>query len=753
MVVDSSLRMSPMKQTQSARVRFGDFELDVKAGELHHQGKNILLQEQSFRLLLALIEQAGEIATREDLKQKLWPNDTIVEFDQGINAAMKRLRRALDDSPEQPKYIETVARRGYRFMVPVEWVSSSPGGEALAKEAEAQTQPSIRHGELIGKKVSHYRVLQVIGGGGMGVVYKAEDLNLGRCVALKFLPEELGAEAVALARLQREARTASSLSHANICSIYELEQYEGQPFIAMELLEGQSLRDYLASQSLRSDGSAAPIAVDQLLDIAIQICDGLEAAHEKGIIHRDIKPANIFITSKGFAKILDFGVAKLVQADEHQVTAEERERALASIGPEGPTALSLSRTGVAFGTAAYMSPEQVRGEKLDARTDLFSFGLVVYEMATGSQAFRGNTAAELHDAILNRTPVSPRELNPELPPGLEELIIKALQKSRGVRYQSASEMQADLQKLKQSLHVERHPQLASVSAAETPSSLSQAFSWKRVSLIVAAGMLMIGIMVGVFVVRHRRAETMAQKSSAQDFNAMGKQVVQQLAAKQFDKVEARFDGHMASFMPAKKLSGAWGDVVDAVGEFKSIRSARLDESQGPQVAVVSCDFQYAFLDIIVAFNAQGQITSLGAGPSDSHDIETQKQPLTTPTQNSSEKDFTAIGKQVVLQLAAGQFDKVEARFDSRLSSRMPVGKLSPLWYRLTVQLGPFRSISRTHFEEHEGFHIVVVTCEFKYAFVDARMALDSQGRIANLFFLPAEQNSNSGSGTSPHPAK
>ena len=753
MVVDSFPRMSPMKQTQSARVRFGDYELDVKAGELHRQGKGILLQEQSFRLLLALIEQAGEIATREDLKQRLWPNDTVVEFDQGINAAIKRLRRALDDSPEQPKYIETVTRRGYRFMVPVEWVSSSPEGEALAKEAEAQTQPTIRHGELIGKKVSHYRVLQVVGGGGMGVVYKAEDLNLGRCVALKFLPEELGAEAVALSRLQREARTASSLNHTNICSIYELGNHEGQPFIAMELLDGQSLRDYLASQSLKDDGSAAPIAVDQLFDIAIQICDGLEAAHEKGIIHRDIKPANIFITSKGVVKILDFGLAKPLQTEEEDA-AEQDKSCTDSIDPQETAPLKFSRTGLFLGTAAYMSPEQVRGEKLDARTDLFSFGLVVYEMATGRQAVRGNTAAELHDAVLNRTPVSPRELNPELPPGLEELIIKALQKSRGVRYQSASEMQADLENLKQSLHLERRSQPGGVSGAKgIPSLLSRTFSWKRVSLIVAAGMLIAGIIIGILAVHHRRVVPIAHNSSAQDFNAMGKQVVQQLAARQFDKVEARFDSRMASGMPAGMLAQAWDDLVDGIGEFKSIKSSHLDESRGPHVVVVSCDFQYAFMDILVASNVQGQITDLNYVSPDSPLVSMQKQPQTTPTQSTSEKDFTEVGNQVVQQLAAGQFDKVEARFDSRMSSRMPVGKLSAAWYQLTIQLGSLRSISRTHIEEHEGFQIIVVTCEFKYVFVDIRIAMDSQGRIAGLFAVPAERNSDSGSGASSHPAK
>jgi serine/threonine protein kinase len=376
------------------------------------------------------------LVTREEIQKKLWPNDTVVEFDHSIHTAINKLRQAFGDSAEHPKYIETVARRGYRLMVLVERADASPSPPLEMPEPSVPEPPAS---SLSGKKVSHYRVLELLGGGGMGVVYKAEDLKLGRRVALKFLPEEIASDAKALERFEREARAASALDHPNICAIYEFGEHEGRLFIAMSLLEGETLRDRIAAR-------AAPFETGELLDLAIQIGHGLGAAHEKGIIHRDIKPANIFITSRSEAKILDFGLAKLTQAGDleglqHQdVRSQEPQTAPAKD-------LSVSLTSVAMGTAAYMSPEQVRGERLDARTDLYSFGLVLYEMATGTRAFSGDTAAALHEAILNRTPVAARGLNPELPHGLEEIISKALEKDRDVRYQTAAEMCADLQRL------------------------------------------------------------------------------------------------------------------------------------------------------------------------------------------------------------------------------------------------------------------------------------------------------------------
>jgi serine/threonine protein kinase/Tol biopolymer transport system component len=411
----------------------------MKAGELHTGGRKVRLQEQPFQILLMLVERSGGLVTREEIKKKLWPNDTVVEFDHSIHTAVNKLRQAFGDSAENPKYIETVARRGYRLMVLVGRADSGPASPPL--EVPPPLSPELRASGLSGKKISHYRVMEMLGGGGMGVVYKAEDLKLGRRVALKFLPEEIASDAKALERFEREAQAASSLDHPNICAIHEFGEHEGQPFIAMSLLEGQSLRDRIAAR-------AAPLATGELLNLAIQIGEGLAAAHEKGIIHRDIKPANIFITHRDEAKILDFGLAKLTDARGHEdLQRPETPSQKSHIVPAHD--LSLSLTGVAMGTAPYMSPEQVGGEKLDARTDLYSFGLVVYEMATGMRAFSADTTAALHEAILNRTPVPAKELNPRLPPRLEEIINRALEKNREARYQTAGKMCTDLKKLQQ----------------------------------------------------------------------------------------------------------------------------------------------------------------------------------------------------------------------------------------------------------------------------------------------------------------
>lgn len=277
-----------MPDTLPARVRLGAFELDLKAGQLCTDGRRILLPEQPFQILRMLVERNGEVLTRAEIQKQLWPNDTIVDFDHSINTAIKNLRRALGDSADEPKYIETLASRGYRLMVPVDRLGAAdpqapvPLPVEPEDSADAADEPAALP-TLIGKKVSHYRVLGIIGGGGMGLVYKAEDLKLGRRVALKFLPDELANNPDALHRFEREAQTASSLNHPNICTIHEVEEHDGQPFIVMELLEGETLRDRLAT--------AAKVPLDQLLNIATQICDGLQAAHEKGVIHRDIKPS------------------------------------------------------------------------------------------------------------------------------------------------------------------------------------------------------------------------------------------------------------------------------------------------------------------------------------------------------------------------------------------------------------------------------------------------------------------------------
>ena len=292
--------MKPELARSLARVRVGSFELNLQTGELRSADATVLLREQPFQVLRMLVERDGKIVTRTEIKERLWPNDTIVDFDHSINVAIGVLRRAFGDSAATPRYIETLARRGYRLIAAIEWLESKPaeGNAAAVGNARAQL------GDLTGKKVCQYRVLEVLGGGGMGMVYKAEDLKLGRRAALKFLPEELAEDPIALKRLEREAQTASALNHRNICTIYDIEEYEGQPFIAMELLEGETLQQRLA------DSAPGAMPTILLIEIAVQLCDGLDAAHGKAIVHRDIKPANIFLTKDGTVKLLDFGIAK-----------------------------------------------------------------------------------------------------------------------------------------------------------------------------------------------------------------------------------------------------------------------------------------------------------------------------------------------------------------------------------------------------------------------------------------------------------
>ncbi len=373
-------------------IRFATFELDVRAGELRNGAEKVRLQEQPYRILTMLLERPGEVVLREEICKRLWPNGTVVEVSHGINAAVLRLRDALGDSADRPRFVETVARRGYRFVAPVE-VECRRAPSAVS--APALPSPDL----LAGQAVSHFRLEEKLGSGGMGVVYRAEDVNLSRPVALKFLAPEMAGDPLAVSRFQREARTASALNHPNICTVYSVEECAGQPVIVMELVEGRTLEALLAE---------GPLPASRALPLAVQMAAALEAAHRKGIVHRDLKPGNVMVTQFG-VKVLDFGLAKHAAGN--------------STAPSG-----LTRTGSLVGTPSYMAPELFQGREADSRSDLYSFGVVLLEMLAGAGAVA--SAA------------------PPLPSGaadLEPLLRRALEPNPQNRWQTAGDLKAALE--------------------------------------------------------------------------------------------------------------------------------------------------------------------------------------------------------------------------------------------------------------------------------------------------------------------
>ena len=573
----------PAQSPQLAR--FESFEVNLRSGELCKHGKRIRLPEQSFQILAMLLDRAGQLVTRQEIQQRLWPNDTVVEFENSINAAIKRLRVALGDSADHPKYIETLARRGYRWKIPVTWAEPpTPGVQSPAAPTPPAVDSSASH--LIGKRVSHYRVMEILGGGGMGVVYKAEDIKLGRRVALKFLPEELAHDAGAMQRFEREARSASALNHPNICTIYEIEEHEGQPFIVMELLEGQTLRELIsagAALATEKDERKGCLSPERLLNIAIQVVEGLDAAHKKGIIHRDIKPANVFICNNGTAKILDFGLAKLVGG-----------AAQATITGAMPLPVdaqySVSSPGTLLGTLMYMSPEQVRGEELDQRTDLFSFSSVMYEMATAVPPFSAPTADGIKNAILRQVPVDPRQLNPLVPTALESIIRKGLEKDRLQRYQNAPELRSDLQRM------ERGAEATLIGAgAASPRPWITFTKAGRKWMLLSSAVVVLGLVGTIFLLYRRRSMTLNETDwvLVSDFiNATGDPV---------------FDGSLKQAITVKLSESPYFNVVldSATRQTLSLMGRSPDERVVPPLAREVCE--RAGAKIVVG----GSIVALG----------------------------------------------------------------------------------------------------------------------------------------------
>jgi len=426
------------------KVRFGPFEVNLSTGELSKNGTRLKLQPQPIAVLAALLQHPGELVTREELQRRLWPNDTFVDFEQGLNTAVKKLRVALCDEAETPKYIETLPKRGYRFIAQVQFC-----GEAHVPGQDP----------LIARRLSHYRIIERIGEGGMGVVYRAHDERLDRDVALKILPPGSLADDAARQRFRKEALVLSKLNHPNIATIFDFDSDDDIDFLVEELINGVSLHDMLA---------AGPLREKETVNLGQQLCEGLAVAHEHGIIHCDIKPGNLRITAEAHLKILDFGLAKTLHPPKQ---------------PMGES-ITVSEGQLISGTLPYMSPEQLRNEKLDGRSDIWAVGCVLYEMATGRKPFLGQGPA-LVDEILHQAPAQPSKLNHRVSPGLEAMTQKCLEKDPALRYRSARDIVVDLRRL--------HQAPSSLTLIPPPRPKPRRWLW-----LVAAVLLLAGAGSGIY---------------------------------------------------------------------------------------------------------------------------------------------------------------------------------------------------------------------------------------------------------------
>ena len=433
-------------------LRFGPFEADLEAGQLRKNGVRVKLPQQPFQVLVCLLERSGRVVTREALIAELWPHGTVVEYEHSLGTAINKIRQALGDSADNPEFVETLPRRGYRFLVPVERIGRPPE-ERPPQLAALAPQP--------GATISHYKITEKLGEGGMGVVYKAEDTKLERSVALKFLAAHATDDPEHKARFIREAKTAARLDHQNICSVYEIDEADGQTFLAMAFLEGQTVKDKIAER---------PLKLEEALNIAIQTAQGLEAVHEKSVVHRDIKSANLMVTPQGQVKIMDFGLAQLADLTR------------------------LTKTTTMLGTPAYMSPEQALREPTDRRTDVWSLGVVLYEMLTGHLPFEGEREQAVLYAITNEEPEPVTALRSRLPTEIDAILEKALAKKPEERYQHIADMLVDLRRLEKTQESRKSTVVSTrLTAVDVGSERRQ----RRSNIALAAGTAAAGLVLGI----------------------------------------------------------------------------------------------------------------------------------------------------------------------------------------------------------------------------------------------------------------